>query len=59
MEEENKKNFLIMEQMSKEIEEKTAEAEAANIIAVQLQVKINLKCKHFFLQVFHLTLFFF
>lgn len=38
MEEENKKNSLVMEQMSKEIEKRTAEVEAANIIAIRLQV---------------------
>ncbi|EJW72230.1 hypothetical protein WUBG_16864, partial [Wuchereria bancrofti] len=37
MEEENRKNFLIIEQMSKEIEEKSAEIEAANITAIRLQ----------------------
>ncbi|EFO18940.1 hypothetical protein LOAG_09555 [Loa loa] len=45
MEEENKKNFLIMEQMSKEIEERTAEVEAANIAAVRLQSEVAIKTK--------------
>uniref|UniRef100_A0A0R3RZN5 Zf-C3H1 domain-containing protein n=1 Tax=Elaeophora elaphi TaxID=1147741 RepID=A0A0R3RZN5_9BILA len=45
MEEENKKNFLTMEQMSKEIEERTAEVEAANIVAVRLQSEMAIKTK--------------
>lgn len=38
MEEEKRKNLLTIEQMSKEIEERNAEIEAANIIAKRLQV---------------------
>ncbi|KAK6111931.1 hypothetical protein QQG55_45635 [Brugia pahangi] len=45
MEEENRKNFLIIEQMSKEIEEKNAEIEAANITAIRLQSEIAMKTK--------------
>ncbi|CAG9531876.1 unnamed protein product [Cercopithifilaria johnstoni] len=45
MEEENKKNSLTMEQMFKEIEERTAEVEAANIIAVRLQSEMAIKTK--------------
>ncbi|KAM3729129.1 Protein quick-to-court [Dirofilaria immitis] len=45
MEEENKKNFLTMEQMSKEIEERTAEVEAANITTVRLQSELAIKTK--------------
>lgn len=41
MEEESKKNFLALEQMSKEIEERTAEVQAANMNAVRLQVTIT------------------
>ncbi|VBB33710.1 unnamed protein product, partial [Acanthocheilonema viteae] len=45
MEEENKKNFLTIEQMSKEIEERTAEVEAANIAVIRLQSEMAIKTK--------------
>ncbi|VDN49445.1 unnamed protein product [Gongylonema pulchrum] len=39
MEDESKKSFLAMEQMSKEIEERTAEAQAANMAVLRFQVR--------------------
>lgn len=42
MEEENKRSFLAMEEMSKEIEERTAEVQAANMAVVRFQVGIYL-----------------
>lgn len=41
LEEESKKAFTAMEQMSKEIEEKTAEVQAANMAIVRLQVRLK------------------
>uniref|UniRef100_A0A915PI13 Uncharacterized protein n=1 Tax=Setaria digitata TaxID=48799 RepID=A0A915PI13_9BILA len=45
MEEKNQKNFLAMEQMSKEIEERTAEVQAANIAVVRLQSEVAVRTK--------------
>ncbi|VDK78737.1 unnamed protein product [Onchocerca ochengi] len=45
MNEENKKSLHTMKQMSKEIEERTAEVEVANITALQLQSELGIKTK--------------
>uniref|UniRef100_A0A0N5CNG9 GRIP domain-containing protein n=1 Tax=Thelazia callipaeda TaxID=103827 RepID=A0A0N5CNG9_THECL len=45
MENENKKSFLAMEQMAKEIEERTAEVKAANMAVVRLQSEVATKTK--------------
>ncbi|VDK86866.1 unnamed protein product [Litomosoides sigmodontis] len=45
MEEEKRKNSLTIEQMSREIEARNAEVEAANIIATRLQNEIAVKTK--------------
>uniref|UniRef100_A0A915C0P5 GRIP domain-containing protein n=3 Tax=Parascaris univalens TaxID=6257 RepID=A0A915C0P5_PARUN len=45
LEEESKKSFTTMEQLSKEIEEKTAEVQAANMAIVRLQGEVATKTK--------------
>ncbi|KHN80514.1 hypothetical protein Tcan_15350 [Toxocara canis] len=45
LEDESKKGFAALEQMSKEIEEKTAEVQAANMAVVRLQSEVATKTK--------------